>query len=290
MIWWFVGCAVGTPELLVLPDADRAGEAGELGPFGAAWLELAAPARVTEVVPVDVVFPTEDDFDTEIGVAVTGAPVVVMIHGGLVPPERYRWLGEHWATRGYVTLLPRAELDLAISQPGNGAVALDALRRVSRGGGRFAGIVDDDGPVAVGGHSLGGVMAARQWTRDDDLDLLLMMASFPANGDAIEEQAGRAVIGVSGTTDQSLTPDDFVDRNLERFGEPPLWLVEGLNHYGWTDDPTEGELAGDGPLQGELDALRSTALTLLDRALDVHLRQAEIDRDAPVAGATRVQP
>ncbi|MEO0605250.1 MAG: alpha/beta hydrolase, partial [Myxococcota bacterium] len=194
------------------------------------------------------------------------------------------------ATRGYVTVLPRAELDLAISQPGNGAVALDALRRTARGDGPLAGIVADDGPVAVGGHSLGGVMAARQWARDDGLDLLMLMASFPANGDPIEDQAGRAVIGVSGTTDQSLTADDFVDRNLERFGETSLWLVDGLNHYGWTDDATEGELAGDGPLEGELDDLRGTALTLLDRALDVHLRQAGLDLDAPVAGATQVQP
>lgn len=286
MIWFTLACTVGPPEELLAVDAERTGAIGERGPFGASWRRLAAPARVTEVVPVDVVYPTDEDGEA----AVSDAPLVVMIHGGLVPPERYRWLGAHWATRGYVTVLPRAELDLAIAQPGNGEVALTALRRESARDGQLSGLVSDDGPVAVGGHSLGGVMAARQWTRDPAVQLVMMMASFPAGADPIEDQGDRPSIGVSGTTDQSLLADDFVQRNGERFDDPDLWLVAGLNHYGWTDDATEGELDGDGPLQGDLATLRGTALTLLDRALDVHLRGEDLDLAAPVDGAEAVRP
>ncbi len=285
MLWLVMGCAVGEPEVLVLADADRDGAPGELGPFGASWLPLAAPARVTEVVPVDVVFPTSPQ-----GAAVTEAPTFVMIHGGLVPPERYRWIGVHLATRGYVTVLPRAELDLAIAQPGNGDVALQALRQQATRAGHLADIVAPDGPVAVGGHSLGGVMAARQWTRDTDIALLVMMASFPAGADPTEDQGDRPVLAVSGTTDESLAADDFVDRNVERFGNPDVWLVSGLNHYGWTDDATPRQLSGDGPLDDDLELLRTASMTLIDRSLDVHLRGAELDLNAPVDGAESVQP
>lgn len=283
MFWWIIGCVVGGPERLVEPDAARVGAPGERGPFGVDVRRMAAPARVSEVVPVDVVYPVADP-------PVTDAPVVVLIHGGLVPPERYRWLGVHFATRGYVTLLPRAELDLAIAQPGNGDVALTALRRQAEADGPLADLVADDGRVAVGGHSLGGVMAARQWTRDAEIDLVFLLASFPANGDPVEDQGDRPVVAVSGTTDALLGPDEFVERTADRFVDPQAWLISGLNHFGWTDDPTDGERGRDGALEGDLDALRTAALTVLDRALDVHLRGAVLDVAEPVDGAERVLP
>ncbi len=278
------GCSpLGTAELLVPADAD--------GPLGAAVVPLAAAARVTEVVPVDVVFPTAaQNFDEAPVPAVVDAPVVVMIHGGLVPAERYWWLGEHFARQGYVTLFPRAEPQLAISQPGNGAVALEALRREAARDGWLAGIVADDGPVAVAGHSLGGVMAARQWVRDDDVDLLVMMASFPANGDDVEGEAGRPVLAISGTTDGSLPVDEFVERSARYAPPADVWLAAGLNHYGWTDDATEGELRGDGPLEGDLDALRARVLALIDAHLAVALTGAEASRlEGPFEGLEEVE-
>lgn len=119
-IWiGLLSCTTTTAELLTEADATRTGEDGADGPFGAARLRLAAPARVSEVAPTQVVFPTLAQYDvSEPTAAVTDAPVIVFVHGGLVSPDRYYWLAAHWATRGYVVVLPRAELGLAITQPG----------------------------------------------------------------------------------------------------------------------------------------------------------------------------
>ncbi|MEN0061241.1 MAG: alpha/beta fold hydrolase [Myxococcota bacterium] len=292
MAWWvWVACAVGDPELLVGFDAARTGEDGQDGTFGAARVELSAPGRVSEVVPVDVIFPTEAvPGDQAPEPAVTDAPVVVLIHGGLVPPERYWWLGSHFASRGFVTVLPRAELDLAITQPGNGALALAALRRQAERAGLLQDLVPAEGPVAVAGHSLGGVMAARQWVDDASIDLLVLLAAFPAAGDDVESQAGRPVIGVSGTTDALLGPDEFVERLTERFSDAALWLVPGLNHFGWTDDARPGELDRDGPLEGDRTALREAALSVIDANLDVQLTGVDRDLAGPFPGAEAVMP
>lgn len=272
---WLACATIGAPEVVALPNPARTGEAGLDGPYGAAVVSMAAPARVTEVVPVDVIYPHEQaSLVGDAAPAVQGAPVVVFVHGGLVAPERYRWLGTHFATRGFVTVMPRAELDLAIAQPGNGGVALDALRREAASDGLLAGIVDADGPSAAMGHSLGGVLAARQWLRDDEIDLLVMLASYPAASDVVEDEGSRPVLAISGTTDQSLEVDQYLAESERYADDAAVWLATGLNHYGWTDGATPSELAGDGPLEGDLPELRRRVLALIDAHLDVALRNA----------------
>lgn len=96
-------------------------------------------------------------------------------------------------------------------------VALDALRSVSEADGVLAGLVAADGPAVVTGHSLGG-----------------------------EDAVGRPVLALGGTEDGLLPPDRMADE-VARFAGP-VWfgLVDGLNHFGWTDDPSAQELDGDG--------------------------------------------
>jgi dienelactone hydrolase len=266
-----IACSpLGPAELVVPPDPARPGDPGLPGPYGAAARSLAVQARVTEVVPAEVLYPSDADGE----LAVTSAPAVVLVHGGLVAPERYRWLGAHLATRGVVVVMPEAELLLAISQPGNGAASLDALREVAGGDGPLAGLVDADGPVATMGHSLGGVMAARQWVDDPDVDLLVLLASYAAPGDPVEDQDGRPVLAVGGTTDGSLEPDRLLDE-VARFPQVETFLVDGMNHYAWTDDPSQAELDGDGARTRSLEALRRDALRVVDTWLDVVLGGAD---------------
>lgn len=271
--WWLVAASacspLGTPTLLALPDPARDGADGLDGPFGAAVIPFDLQARVTEIVHTSVVYPS-DDAEAPV---VSGAPLVVLTHGGLVAPERYWWLARHLATRGYVTVLPEAELLLAIAQPGNGDLALDALREEAGRDGLLAGLVPADGPAAAMGHSLGGVMAARQWERDAGLDLLVMLASYPAAGDPVEEQADRPVLSIAGGEDHGL-PD--IEAAFARYPGPATEVVvDGMNHYAWTDDASEGELARDGALTRDLAAVRQDALRVMDAFLDVHLAGAD---------------
>lgn len=120
------------------------------------------------------------------------------------------------SVRRHVAVLPRAELDVSITQPGNGDLALDALRWHA---GRSGGLLE------------GGA----------------------------------------------------------RFENADLWIVAGLNHFGWTDDASDFELGLDGPLEGDLDELRTTGNQLIDPALDQWLLGLG-DGPTDVDGAERVTP
>lgn len=262
MLWLLVACAP-EPVVLIAPDPAADGLQGRDGPLGAVLEERSVQARVTERLRVDVVRPAEGDGPW---------PGVLFVQGGLVTPDRYHWLGAHLASRGYAVAYPHHDLDLAISEVDNGALALRGLR-------------DDDpdlitdAPVAALGHSLGGVVAELTWSRHDELGALGLLASFPAGGGPIDERPGAPVLAIAGTRDRAALPDEVRD-GLERFREPRLYAaIDGLNHYGWTDGATDGELDGDGALGRPLPEVRTDAQRVIDAWLDHALRGAPDDWD-----------
>jgi hypothetical protein len=266
------GCGGAPAEELLAPAAARTGEEGLDGPFGASLVTLRVAARVTEIVRVDVVYPSGDD----LAPAVRGAPAVALIQGGLVAPERYRWLAVHLASLGIAVALPEATLDLAVAEPANGALALDALREASAPWGLLPGLALDGGPSAVGGHSLGGVVAAQHWAADPAVDGLFLLASYPAPGDPVEAaQAGRPVLALVGTADAVSEPVEIAEE-MARF-DGPVWLGEiaEMNHFAWTDEPRPGEIGRDGPVRGDLDEQRRSA----QHALDLYLAAVFSGRD-----------
>ena len=258
-----LGCT-SSPELLLEPDPSRTGAEGQPGPSAVSAQSHRVQARVTESVFVDVVYPSTADSEP----LADDSPIVLLLHGGLVAPERYRWLAVHFASRGYVVALPRHEKLLAITEPGNAAVALGALRD---GELLDAELAPD---AAVLGHSLGGVLAARAWSNDPSIEGLGLLASYPADGDDMRARRGeRPVLALAGSTDGSLSAEEMRERVTASFDEP-VWFgtVDGLHHYGWTDDASPGELEGDGVPGRELSVMRQDAQRVLDTWLDAVLR------------------
>ncbi len=273
-----LACApVSEPTLLFAPDPSAVGGAGERGPYGAALVEARAQARVSDAIDLDILYPAEADGS----VAVQGAPVVVFIHGGLVGPERYHWLPAYLATRGWASVLPEADYELAITEPGNGVVALDRLQDLSERSDALRGVAGT--PVVTMGHSLGGVMAAGQWATDDDVDAFVLLASFPADFQPIEEGVGPG-LALTGTTDEFDWEN--LEAQLDRVAGPTTDArIEGMNHYAWTDDATDRELDGDGPQTRPVAETREDALRVLDTWLDVRLFGAdEALLDGPFPG------
>ncbi|MFT4979051.1 MAG: putative dienelactone hydrolase, partial [Myxococcota bacterium] len=175
MLWMLGACAAPSgPGALVLSP-------GEEGPFGAAWVQLRAQARVTESIWVEVMFPSDDSGQP--APDALPAQAVVLVQGGLVEASRYRWLAAHAAARGYVVISADHPADLAFFAAGNGLAALEA---VEDGGGILDGLVEPGGPAAVAGHSLGGVVASILWAADTRFDGLISMASYPADGTDVE--------------------------------------------------------------------------------------------------------
>lgn len=99
-----------------------------------------------------------------------GAETLLIFYpGGLVRPQAYEWLGVALASYGVRTLIPVFPADLAVLAP-NRAERLLALAEGTR--------------VVLGGHSLGGAMAARFAARHPEaVSGLVLMGAFSAEGD-----------------------------------------------------------------------------------------------------------
>jgi pimeloyl-ACP methyl ester carboxylesterase len=270
-----IGCArVGEPALLLDADPSRSGANGEDGPLAVAAVDLRVPARVTGAVEVRVVYPADRELDP----SVEDAPLVVVVQGGRVVPERYDWLAVHLASRGAAVALPRATLDLALFEPGDVQVAVDAVRDASDLDGALPKLVGARTPVAVAGHSLGGVVAAREWLRDPSIAGLVLLASYPAASDPVEDDA-RPVLALCGSED-GLVDLGELPSLIDRFGGPHwLGIVDGMIHFSWTDDPSDGELGRDGHGYGQLAEQRGDAQRVIDEYLD-----AVFDGDVPALG------
>ena len=98
-----------------------------------------------------------------------GTVLLVLYPGGLVRPQAYEWLGRALAEDGVQTVIPEFFADLAVT----GKDRADGLI------GRYAA----ERPVVIGGHSLGGAMAADYASRHaDQLSGLILLAAYPASG------------------------------------------------------------------------------------------------------------
>ena len=101
-----------------------------------------------------------------------GRLLFVLYPGGQVRPQAYEWLGRALAAHGVQTVIPAFVADLAVTDI-NRADAL--VERYAAGR-----------PVVIGGHSLGGAMAADYAARHPDaLGGLILMAAYPANDVAV---------------------------------------------------------------------------------------------------------
>ena len=94
--------------------------------------------------------------------------------GGLVRPQAYVWLGVALSRVGVRTVIPVMPFDLAVAAPNRADGLLEALPAFER--------------VIIGGHSLGGSMAARYaLNHSQAVDALVLMGSYSAPGDDLSE-------------------------------------------------------------------------------------------------------
>lgn len=192
------------------------------GAPGTSFATFIARSNGIEPFEVDVYFPAEDA--KPVG---SSLPALVLVPGGRVPRESYRWLGEALALRGVVTAVPEAPYDLAILDAARVPATAELLRS---GRGLLSGLV---GPkLAVGGHSLGGVVAAAAAV-DGGFDALVLLAAYPASGDPVESLQIPS-LSIAASRDCSAELDD-VRAGWQRLPAPTiLATVLGSTHYQFT--------------------------------------------------------
>jgi hypothetical protein len=139
--------------------------------------------------------------------------------GGLVEPEAYAVTTQGIADAGYLVIVPKMPLNLAFM----GVNRADAIRR--------------DYPEieswVIGGHSLGGAMAAEYAKNNaDSLDGLIMFASYPRNNkDYINFSI--PILTIIGSNDPGSPKQmDFYESAA---GSASLFIIEGGNHRQYAD-------------------------------------------------------
>ncbi|HSQ21340.1 MAG TPA: alpha/beta fold hydrolase, partial [Coriobacteriia bacterium] len=99
---------------------------------------------------------------------------LVLYPGGRVDPRSYAPLARAIAAEGHVVALASMPLNLAVFAPGRASALIDAADGVER--------------WAVGGHSLGGAMAAAYAGSDDErVRGLVLLAAYPAESADLSE-------------------------------------------------------------------------------------------------------
>ena len=139
--------------------------------------------------------------------------------GGLVEPEAYAVTAQGIADAGYLVVIPKMPLNLAFTD----------INRANR--------IRADYPEieswVIGGHSLGGAMAAEYAKNNvDSLDGLIMLASYPANNkDYVNFPI--PILNIIGSNDPGAPKqEEFYEAVAD---SASLFVIEGGNHRQYAD-------------------------------------------------------
>jgi pimeloyl-ACP methyl ester carboxylesterase len=134
------------------------------------------------------------------------------------------------AEAGYLVVIVRMPLNLAVLDPQAAAGVIAAYPQIKH--------------WAVGGHSLGGAMAANfVYSHPGVAEGLLLWAAYPAGSNDLSRAAVR-VLSISGTFDGLSTPVKIAASQVLLPDNTTWVVIEGGNHaqFGWY-----GAQAGDIP-------------------------------------------
>lgn len=164
-------------------------------------------------------------------VAVQPSTGFIIYPGGHVDDRAYAPTAHQIAARGYLVVVVPMPLSLAVLDAGAAANVIAAYPQIQH--------------WAVGGHSLGGAMAAHfVKTHPGVADGLVLWASYPASSDNLASSALR-VASVSGSLDGLATPEK-IDASRALLPADTNWVViQGGNHaqFGWYGDQPGDNIA-----------------------------------------------
>lgn len=179
-----------------------------LGPADDALVALHSGDGVTVAErPEGIVFAPSDD-EPHVG--------LVLYPGARVDARSYAPLARRIAERGYLVVIQRMPFNLAVLAPEKAGDAIAAHPEIRL--------------WAVGGHSLGGAMAARYAaSHADRVSGLALMAAYPPEGDALAGVPVEAT-SVYGTFDEIVDAERLVASKSQLPTSTAFVPIEGGNH------------------------------------------------------------
>ena len=182
----------------------------------------------------------------------------ILYPGGRVDFRSYAPLGRALAENGYTAIVVPARLNLMVLSPDRASAAIGAHPEVLVWG--------------IGGHSLGGAMAARYAVQHPDtIDALVLLASYPPD-DADLSASTMGVVSVTGSLDGVLSADRYALARTRLPGLTEYIRIEGGNHAQFG---SYGPQAGDGmaDITAEQQLLRTVeSISLVMRPLRLKVR------------------
>lgn len=170
-----------------------------------------------------------DDFITFIPTATEPTTGFILYPGGLVDPGAYAPYARAIAEEGYLVVIPPMVFNLAVFSPNAAAGVIDEYE-----------FIDD---WYIGGHSLGGTMAALYANDNQELiNGIAFWASYPADSDDLSN-ASFEQVSIYGTRD-GLIPVSQIEETSRLLASDATFVeIEGGNHaqFGWYG-PQDGDL------------------------------------------------
>ena len=154
----------------------------------------------------------------------------IIYPGGRVDPRSYAPIAREIAGQGYLTAIVPMPLNLAVFAPNKAEAVIDSHPEILK--------------WAIGGHSLGGSMAANYAkSKPSEINGLVFWASYPPRNTDLSEMP-LSVSSVYGDLD-GLIPVDEILASRDQLPTDTIWVdIEGGNHaqFGWY-----GPQPGDNP-------------------------------------------
>jgi len=146
---------------------------------------------------------------------------LILYPGARVHPVSYAPVARAIAEEGYLTVIVPMPLNMAVLSPNRAEEVIDAHPEIQ--------------VWAIGGHSLGGGMAAQfANTHRTDIRGVILWGAYPGVNTSLRN-GGQAVQVVYGTADCISTPEQILATRARLPEEAELIAIEGGNHlqFGW---------------------------------------------------------
>jgi len=153
---------------------------------------------------------------------------VIFYPGGLVKPESYAPLAHELAEAGHHTIIAKMPVNLAVLKQN----LADDIRNAY-----------PDESFVMGGHSLGGSMAARYAaSHPDALQGIFFLASYPDQKGSVKS-LGIQALSILGTNDEVVNATKYQNGRAYLPEDTVYYTIEGGNHSQFGD---YGHQSGDG--------------------------------------------